>query len=436
VPQSANSIFEGVSCVPPGSSIRIKKGKPTVSAPPPNILLNEAVQLEYRTNRAVYWDNVYANLLHLMRVVEATDIPIEFPLSGGKDSRLILALLVAGGYRDRISRVFTNGPEFSPEVRSAKMVADHFGLPHEYVWSGTSVATPGERISAQIPLHLFVTEGEMSPIDLTARTSPRATFQLSGQESGLRNIAGKRDVASREAVERWFLSTLGGGDMCGILTAEAVEENISDARSYLERLESAGVPYEQIPTKHRVEYRGSRWVSRVWGANNAIGFSPQIFRSEVVTLATYNSGARSRRLEEFHFEMLGRVDPALTTIPFAGQTWDDELLEMVGDTRDFPEPLTWPSDFTMFSQRQMYGALQANFDEFVDFVSDRAGDVLRRVVDIDRLRAFETSTLKPGHVQPLWQVFQCALFEANEGFSDLRHKSWQSLGIPEFSLAA
>ena len=134
--------------------------------------------------------------------------------------------------------------------------------------------------------------------------------------------------------------------------------------------------------------------------------------------------------------MLQRVDPILPLIPFAGQSWDNELLEMVGDTREYADPLTWPADFTMFSQRHMYGALQASLDEFTDFIADHAGDVLRSVVDIDRLRAFDTDALKPGHVQPLWQVFQCALFEATDRFADLRNQSWESLGVPEFKMAA
>jgi hypothetical protein len=126
----------------------------------------------------------------------------------------------------------------------------------------------------------------------------------------------------------------------------------------------------------------------------------------------------------------------LTELPFAGQGWDPDLLALTGDTRSFGEPLTWPSGFTMFSQRQMYGALQSNFDEFAAFVVDRAGPVLRSVIDIDRLLDFDTANLKPGHVQPLWQVFQCALFESSPAFSDLRHKPADYLGLPEFSQAA
>jgi hypothetical protein len=436
VPMTDDSLFDGVSCVPPGSSVQLEGGRPVIAVPSGNILANEALQARYRQNRRSYWDDVYDNLLHLMRVVEVSDLSIDFPLSGGRDSRLMLGLVMAAGYRDRISRVFTNGPEYSPEVMSAKAVAGHLGLAHEGVWAGPPSVQTSSQVTRELPLHLLVTEGEMSPIDLTARTTPRKVFQLSGQESGLRNIAGKRDVSTRAAITQWLMSTVGGGDMCGIMADAAVEQSRADVERYIAACEAEGTPYEQIPTRHRVQYRGSRWVSRVWGSANAIGFSPHIFRSEVVTLATYNSGARSRALEEFHFEMLRRIDPALVELPFAGQSWDPELLAMVDEPPANPEPLSWPEGSTMFSQRLMYGTLQSNFDAFKSFVIDHSGDTLHALIDMDRLRAFDVEQLKPGHVQPLWQVIQCALTEHVGDFSKLRDLAWHDMDLPPLALAS
>jgi hypothetical protein len=435
VPQTSDSLYESVTCVAPGSEIKLEAGRPKICSPTHNILASEALQLCYREDRSAYWDEVFENLLCLMRVVEGTDLSIDFPLSGGKDSRLMLGLVTASGHRDRISRVFTNGPDFSPEVRSAKAVAEHFGLPHEEVWSGGAGQGPAKiQITPELPLHLLITEGEMSPIDLTSRMSPRPVFQLSGQESGLRNIAGNRDVSTRAAVTQWLKATVGQGDICGIMKAEIAARNLDDVESYLDGAIAAGVPFEQIPTRHRVEFRGSRWVSRVWGATNAITFSPHIFRSEIVTLATYNSGARSRRLEEFHFEMLKRIDPRLVELPFAGQTWNPELLHFVGADIQPPEPLSWPEDFTPFAQRPMFGALQQHFDLFKQFVVSNSGPVLDAILDMDRLRQFDVDQLKPGHVQPLWQIFQCALLESVEDVSKLRERTWEELELPDFAL--
>jgi hypothetical protein len=84
----------------------------------------------------------------------------------------------------------------------------------------------------------------------------------------------------------------------------------------------------------------------------------------------------------------------------------------------------------------MYGALQNNFDAFKTFIISRSGDTLHSLLDMDRLRAFSVEQLKPGHVQPLWQVFQCALAEHVGDFSQLRELGWQELNLPELALAS
>jgi hypothetical protein len=273
----------------------------------------------------------------------------------------------------------------------------------------------------------------MSPSDLSPSMAPRRTFELTGQEAGLRNIAGSRDVSTREKLKQWMLVHLGRGDFCGIMTVAAREQCLADIEAYIQLCEASGTPYDQIPSLHRVTYRGSHWVSRVWGVRNTIGFSPQVFRSEVVTRATYNAGARSRQLEEFHFQMLRRIDPALLSIPFAGQTWNPELLAMLDQQMTPPDPLTWPEGFSVFAQRGMFGALKDNFAGFKSFIEDNAGDALQEVIDLDRLRSFAPEQVMMGHVQPLWQVFQSALLASTSDFASLRTASFEEFGLPDFN---
>lgn len=433
VPMTAHSVFDGITCIAPGTKITFTNGRPNFKSPPGNILANAELARAYSVDRRAYWDRTYDALVALMRVVELTDLPIEFPISGGKDSRLLLGLLIAGGYRERIAGTFTNGPEFSPEVISGKAVATHLGLPHTNRWNGTNQRQSVDNIADKLLRHLFISEGEVSPIDLMSSMNRTDKFNLSGQESGLRNISGTRDVSTRDAVAKWLNIHLGSGDFCRIMTADAIQKSRGEIEQYITAAEDCGTPYDQIPTKHRVDNRGSRWVSRIWGANNSIGFSPHIFRTEVVTLAAYNAGSKSRSLQEFHFEMMRRVDPALVSIPFAGQTWDQELLDAADHAPRAPEPLAWPEGFSVFSQRGMFGAMKDHFPEFISFINRNASDQLAAVIDLDRLSALTVDGIKSGHVQPLWQVFQCALFDAVGDFGDLRTASGADFGVPEFA---
>jgi asparagine synthase (glutamine-hydrolysing) len=57
--------------------------------------------------------------------------PIAVPLSGGVDSRLVLAALVDAGYDD--VRAFSFGREWNEDVRAAERIADALGVPWEFV---------------------------------------------------------------------------------------------------------------------------------------------------------------------------------------------------------------------------------------------------------------------------------------------------------------
>jgi hypothetical protein len=417
---SSHALFEGVHAIPQGASIRIAAGHPAITPPKGDPLFDADLATQYARDRRTFWDGVYERMIGLMRVVEATDLPIHFPLSGGKDSRLLLGLVLAAGYKDRIAKLYTNGPRVSPEVTAASLIAEHVGIEHDIRLGGQNGHPDQGDITSRLPVHLFISEGEMSPMDLLTGAEPRRSFELHGQEAGLRNIAGKRDFASRDAALNWFELHLGQGDICGIFLPEAKEQNLADIQTYIERAEADGTPYSQMPTRHRVEHRMARWVGRVWSSRNSVSFSPFVFVSEMAVRATYNAGHRSRYLEEFHFEMLRRIDPKLVEIPFAGQTWDDDLLTVVADPPAKPEPLSWPPEYPVFSRRPMFQSLLVNFDAFKRFVRENAGPAVRSVVDLDRLAAFGVSDLKSGHVQPLWQVFQACLAEQVPSFSALR----------------
>lgn len=429
VPATHDAVFEGVSHVPGHWQVRLVRGRPVITAGAFDLLKDDSLARLYQTDRVGYWDQLFQQLLEIMKVVELHDAPLRFPISGGKDSRLLLALLVAAGYKDRISTTFTRGPSFSPEVISGKAVADALGLTHEFDWNENAKGVDAvPDVEQRLLKHLFISEGEVSPMDLLYNNKINDRFDLPGQEAGLRNIAGNRDVSSRAALRSWMGATFGAGDFCAISTLTTIERCNADIEAFIDRAEAEGTEYEQVPTLHRVMNRGSRWVSRIWGVQNSLSFSPHVFRSFAVTQATYNAGARSRQLEEFHYEMLRRANPELISIPFANQTWNPALEELTGSAPPAIDPLKWPDDFTVFKQRGMFGILSDRLPEIRSFIAETSSERLRSVIDMDRLREVETIP-GPGFVQPFWQAFQCALLERIGDFSDLQSKTPEEIGL-------
>jgi hypothetical protein len=423
------SLFSNVRFVPQGSKVTISQGRPHVERPSRNDILTDAhLQELYRLDRTAYWDRLFDILIGLTRVVEMTDLPIEFPLSGGKDSRLLLGLLVAGGHLDRIQLTYTNGPEVSPEVRSARLVAQCLGLPHEIRQGGLPNQNKQE-ITSRLPIHLLLSEGEISPIDLMWRNKPRAIFSLHGQEGGLRNIAGKREIETEKQLRQWFRVHLGNGDICGIFKDEVVEANIADIDAYIDRVLEEGIHPGQVPTLHRIQFRLARWVGRVWGVLNNLSFAPFIFVSDAIVCGTYNAGHRSRTLEEFHYEMLRRACPELVKIPFSCQTWDPELATLTGTDIEVTRPLQWPDDYPIFRQRGTASLLKDNFIAIKAYLMRSDGPIIPWLVNFYKLMDFKAEQLRSGHIAPLWQMIQLRLVEDIDDFGSLLEGG--NYGLPD-----
>lgn len=435
-----HSLFDGVYSLPQGSVVfRPVDGRPVIGTAPADPFRNDALREQYLRDRSSYWDDAFEKLRALTAVFRATDMPLEVPLSGGKDSRLILGMLLAAGYRERIRNLLTWGTNGSPDMRSAGDVASVLGLSdlHRFRVStsadAAAVVATRTRSESRYPRHVFLTEGEMSPMDLTGAT-PRAGISVSGQEGGLRNIAGKRYFNTSAELLHWFRVHLANWDVCGILTDVARSTSEQEFLDYFGRQLLAVDDFNQLPTKHRIEFRFRRWVARTWHVSNSTSFAPYLFPTDAVLQYTYNSGARSRSLEEFHFEMLRRADKRLLEVPFAEQTWDPDLAAVTSVPIPMVQPYTWVEGTKPLNRRPIGAKLQAWLDVIKQHVERRDPAVLEGVVDIRRLREFDAAEMKPGHVQPLMHLVNLLLADSVRSFRELDTTSAKvgSLEVPDF----
>jgi hypothetical protein len=427
---NTESLFRSVRLLRFDQSIHISPKGMTIKSLGPGFLVSNEMKELYRRDRKAYWDVAFDRMLAGMKCLELSKDPIEFPLSGGKDSRLLLGLLIASGHQNKISRVYTNGPSVSPEVRAANDVCKSLQLHHEHV-DGTNVVSRKDIIlSDKLLTHLLISEAEVSPMDLFWQRRIHGKTTLHGQEGGLRNIAGKRTFSNRQGLFDWLRRHLGNGDMCGIYKPGVAERNLSEIESFIDEAAAAGVEWSDIPSLHRVTYRVARWVSRTWKAYNELGFAPYVFVNADVISTTFNAGHESRMIEEFHFEMFRRINPKLVSIPFAGQQWEPEMIERSGDNLCNPTPYQWPNSVAPVSQRPTHEAFYHNIDSIISFIGERAGSAMLEVVDVDKLRLFGKDRLQSGHYQPLWQTLQGVLAELIPDWTLLADPSF----VTEFEL--
>jgi hypothetical protein len=59
------------------------------------------------------------------------NVPFRFSLTGGRDSRLILAALVAAKCFDKLRGCYLIAAPDHPDVIVGRMLAEHYGIPFE-----------------------------------------------------------------------------------------------------------------------------------------------------------------------------------------------------------------------------------------------------------------------------------------------------------------
>ena len=429
---STASIFEGTAHVQINQKVETGPQGIELTKPDPMFLQDEGLRELYARDRVRYWDEAFEHLSASTGVVNACDAPIDFPLSGGKDSRLLLALTKATIDKERPLHVFTNGPSMSPDVRVAEMVCEALGLAHSTHDNTGAEAKQAPSIDKFLSEHAHISEGEMSPIDLTWGFGKYATVRPFGQDGAvLRNMTARDDIVDRSSLRNWLAMHVSYGDRCGTLKAGQASTTIAELYEFIDNALEAGVPSGEVPSLHRTIYRLGRWAARTWTFNNNRGFAPYPFVDFDVIRYTFNSGPASRLAEEFHFEMLLRLDRQLVEMPFAEQTWPAVTLgrsELTAAT-----PIGWPSGQFRTRALPRHDALIRNFEKLRAFMGAHKGPATSQIIDRDRFYQIDLNALHESSYQCFWQMVQIALFELVPDLNTLRAASLASdLGIPKF----
>lgn len=426
-----DGVFVGLKTVLTNQSISIKDNRIVLGEPQYDFLVDYEMQSLFRRSPKQYWDAVFDVLVQSMSILDFSEQVIDFPLSGGKDSRLLLGLICHGGRKERIRRVFTKGPDFGPEVRSAQMVCDTLGLRHEFVDNTGAAHNSDFRIDDKILRHVHTTEGEISPADLTWGGGKACVIQLHGQEFGLRNIAANRDNSNREKLLQWFGVHLANGDKCGLFQPGIAQNNMDEVCSFVDAATTADVEFRDMPTLHRIMFSG-RWVARTWRAYNNKYFAPNLFVKTALVKATYNCGVEARAREEFHFEMLRRIAPDLIGVPLAGQSWDASLFGDV-DT-SLHTPLRWPDGTQPQSTKDTFLAIHRGFEGLRQYLMSHQGVVTSSLLDRDKLRDFDIDGVHPSFYHALWNLVQIAVLEQTPNLQTLATDTPDTdLGLPSFN---
>ncbi|MBI4728921.1 MAG: hypothetical protein HY775_05390 [Acidobacteria bacterium] len=319
-------------------------------------------------------------------------------LSGGKDMRLVLALLLAAGVTGSM-RFSTTGTPDHPDVVVARELAVRFGLDHR-VDEPEPLAMDAGGLLDSVRADAYTFSGMLGCWDLKRRgfAPPSGALWVGGLFGEvLRTFYSKnRVLGSWEEVERFFCR--GRFDPAAIVRPEARDAYLGEVRAWVAEQRDVGASPEDVPDLFYLHHRLPRW----FGAEQQL--TPWLTGCPLQTLeglrAAFRLGLRSRQTDDLHFTLTRELVPELSKMALANDTWHQDNWGHLADADEYRRaaPRTAPADSgAPIWQLTAYPKVCRLLEEYV--LADPSNPVLEVV---DRI-ALE-GVLRAEGTPPAWKV--------------------------------
>jgi hypothetical protein len=300
-------------------------------------------------------------------------------ITGGKDSRLVLALLLQEGVADRFG-FRTSGYDHSPDAVVGGQIAARFRLAHEHP---VPPVMSEQDFRRQLATHVFQTAGMFSAWEFKGGLTVSSTLKVTGcVGEALRTHFKKYPVMSTVGeLQKQFYgrSALRG---FSILRHDVAAEllDLLDAE-LVQRVDGGGSAPQDLADSFYWRHRNRRW----FGTYEELGEAGRVFPlySLIGLQAAFALGSVQRRNEYLHFAIMRKACPALAKVPFADAGWSENLVSDLRDAADYRTPAvrhegTGPAPTQWRPQR-----LLDNLDVAGDLLLDESSSPLYDIIDRD-----------------------------------------------------
>ena len=252
--------------------------------------------------------------------------PLDLPITGGKDSRVVLAIALAADLRDGLT-LFTRGYAGHPDVVVGEQIAALLGVPHRRE----------PPLGSDLP-------ADLSPRDFM-RLLAKIAWQTDGAMGGWDNVSGR--AIGRETLVSGHLGEVlkayakrtpegaldpagmvrlqGPFDPMDLLRPHARERLIAQLADQMASARSVGATEADLPDLFYWRNRVPNWLGGIRGVKS---FERQpILPLGVPALMrlAFQMTAAERKAELAHFKLIEAAAPDLLGVPFAHQSWDPSL---------------------------------------------------------------------------------------------------------------
>jgi hypothetical protein len=256
------------------------------------------------------------------------DGPIDLPITGGKDSRVVLALALAAGLRDRLT-LFTRGYAEHPDVVVGAQIAAVTRLPHRReppLGSDMPADLSAAGFVRLLATIAYQADGGMGGWDNVTGTAPGRQTLITGHFGELLKAYAKTlpDGPLRPDA---MVRLQGPFDPLDLIRPAARDRLVERLAGQMEVHRRHGALEADLPDLFYWRNRIPNWLGGIRGIKS---FERQpVLPLGVPALMRLAFAMRpdERRMELAHFRILERLQPALVDVPFAHQAWHAALPE-------------------------------------------------------------------------------------------------------------
>jgi len=322
----------------------------------------------------------------VLRFIARDEDEIPLYLSGGVDSRFVLALCHAAGLSDKL-KLSTTGPIDHPDVVVASMLAKATGAPieiNERRPFGEESADI-QKILLDLAGHVFQTEGLVSAWDLRVIRRSRTSFSLSGMFGAI-NKGAYRGLPNYDSPPA--INQITGFDPLSLLTGQGRKQLFAEYDAWVSEILAgpSDIEFGDIGDVFYVMQRMPNWgghIGRVAGYR-----SPALHPlndAGLIRLFLEMTPAE-RRSYLLPWQVMHRIDPELTSIPLAGDVWPEALHNYLPNTPEFPQPIAFKAGQAAHGSWQFMFNVSARLRAVcTDLVYDLDDDAFWSLIDRSKL---------------------------------------------------
>lgn len=255
------------------------------------------------------------------------DDAIDLPITGGKDSRVILALALAAGLRDRIT-LFTRGYGGHPDVLAGEAIARIVGSPHRREpprGSDDPADLTADAFLRMLATLAYQTDGGMGGWDNVSGTAIGREALITGHMGELLKAYAKKPFPPGPLDPVAMVRSQAPFDPIGLLRADAQARLSAQLSDQMAAARAAGAQEGDLPDLFYWRNRVPNWLGGIRGIKAFERQPVMPLGVPALLRLAFRMTPEERKAELAHFELIRRTAPELLTPAFAHQSWSTAL---------------------------------------------------------------------------------------------------------------